>query len=176
VKSLLPELEVPLPAAATIQLPQLTPQTAALLRPQFWQLASAGDKGWTRDEVTKIAAQNEQGRLEIKLPEDAGATWIVFARKAGANFGIRLYLTGVPRGQQFGLLDAKDTTPAATVDLPAGTVLVELARQRGEFICRINGEDAKLTIADEKAAKAATTFGLTAPAGAAITLAGLEAR
>lgn len=175
VKALLPELMMPLPAAATIQLPKLTPQTAAMLRPQFWQLTVKDDKGWKRAPLGKHGLQNTQGRLEIVTPEGADGVWLLFGRKLPGNFGVRLYFSDLPKGQQLGLFNDKAAALTdAVIELPAGIVKVELARRAGAFVCRINDEEKTVTIADDKLAKTNGTLGLSLPVGVKVEIAGCE--
>jgi hypothetical protein len=175
VKDLLAELAIELPAAATIEIPKLTPQTAAYLRPPMWQLALQEEKGWKRSALGKQGVQNASGQLEVAVPESADAAWLVFARKAPANFGVRIYLIDLPEGQKFGLFNEKAADAAdAFVELPKGIVKVEFARKSGEFHCRINDAEQKVTITEADAAKAGGFLGLSLPPGAKCVMAGCE--
>jgi hypothetical protein len=174
VKALTPELEVPLPGAAKIELPKLTPQTATTLRPQFWQLGTKDDKGWKRAPLGKQGIQNAQGRLEVAVPEGKDA-WLLFGRKLPANFGVRMFLVDTPAGQKLGLFNEKaETLTDVAIDLPEGTVKVEFARRGGEWLCRINDEERALEPMDKDAAKISGTLGLSLPAGAKVVIAGCE--
>lgn len=174
VKTLLPELDIDLPAGANIRVPSLTPETAAALRPQFWSLMQPTDKGWKPLELNKLASQNTSGQLEIKLPDDAKPTnWVVFKRKLPPNFGLRMYLQDLPAGQKLGLFLGKDRECDAHIDLPAGLVKVEFARQQGKLICRINDKEQEVTI-DDAAAKNNGTLGFTLPSGSTCVIAGCE--
>jgi hypothetical protein len=175
VKDLLAELEIDLPAAATIELPKLTPQTAAFLRPQLWQVAAKDAKGWKKTALGKQGVQNANGQLEVAAPESAEAVWVTFAKKAPANFGVRIYFADLPQGQKFGLFNEKAEGAAdAYVELPKGIVKVEFARRSGDFHLRINDADQKLTIADADAAKTSGIFGFTLPPGGKCAIAGCE--
>lgn len=175
VKSLLPELAVPLPAAATIQLPTLTPQTALLLRPQAWQLVLQDDKGWKRSPLGKQGVQNTQGRLEVETPEGAEGVWLVFARKMPSSFGMRIYFADLPAGQRLGLMNSKaESLTDASVALPTGLAKVEFGRRSGKLLCRINDQEQEVTISDEKLAQTNGTLGISLPAGVKVEIAGCE--
>jgi hypothetical protein len=175
VKDLLAELEIDLPAAATIEIPKLTPQTAAYLRPQLWQVATKDAKGWKKAALGKQGVQNASGQLEVAAPDSAEAVWITFARKTPASFGVRIYLIDLPEGQKFGLFNEKaDGAADASVELPKGIVKIEFARRSGEFHLRINDADQKLAIPDADAAKTSGILGFTLPPGAKCVVAGCE--
>jgi hypothetical protein len=174
VKSLLPELAIPLPAGATIEIPTLTPATAAALRPQFWSVMQSTDKGSKAAELGEQATQNAQGQLELKLAAGSTPVWITFKRKMPANFGLRMYLVDLPPDQKLGLFHGKENETDAYVKLPAGLAKVEFARQGGKFICRINDEDAAITVVDAATAKTTSVLGFTLPAGATCVIAGCE--
>ena len=175
VKSLLPELDTPLPAAATIQIPALTPATAAALRPQFWSVMQSGDKGWKPLELGTQGVQNAEGKLELKLADDLKSPiWITFKRKLPANFGLRMYLVDLPAGQKLGMFLGKENESDAFLGLPSGLVKVEFARQAGKFICRINDQEQSVTVVDETTAKTTGMFGFTLPPGASCVIAGCE--
>jgi hypothetical protein len=176
VKLLLPELDVPLPSGATIELPVLSAQTAALLKPAFWQVATRDGHKWKRVELAADeAAQNMLGRLEIQLPDDARGAQISFLRKMPASFGLRMYLVDLPAGQTFGLLsESGEQTFDAAVELPTGLVKIEFARQAGKFLCRINDVETEVTLADEKAAKSADWLAFSLPPGVKVVIAGCE--
>lgn len=175
VKSLLPELQVPLPAAATIRLPQLTPQTAALLRPQMWQLATHDGTVWKRGALGKQGLQNAQGRLEVETPSSAKQVWLIFGRKLPTNFGVRIYFSDLPEGQKAGLFNhTVEGFTDAEIDLPSGLVKLELARRGGEWMCRINDEEKAIKVVDDKLAKANGSLGVSLPPGAKVEVAGCE--
>jgi hypothetical protein len=176
VKHLLPELQVPLPGGATIELPVLNVQTAALLKPAQWQVATRYGGKWKRSPLAKDqAAQNTLGRLELHLADDANDAFVTFAKKMPAGFGLRMYLVDVPVGQRFGLLsDSGEHSLDASVALPSGLVKIEFARQAGKFLCRINDAETEVTIADEKSAKTADWLGFSLPAGGKVVMAGCE--
>ncbi|HTN75184.1 MAG TPA: hypothetical protein VL096_08055 [Pirellulaceae bacterium] len=175
IKDLLPELDIPLSGAATLQIPALTPATAGALRPQFWSLMQNNGKAWKPLDASKVARQDTSGRLEIAAPaEPAGAAWFTFKRKLPASFGVRIYLVDLPAGQKFGLFNGKDAESDASIELPTGTVKIEFARQAGELICRINDEEKTFTAIDKEAAKTNGNMGFTLPAGGKCFIAGCE--
>lgn len=176
VKHLLPELQVPLPGGATIELPVLNVQTAALLKPAHWQVMTRVEGKWQRSPLAKDqAAQNTLGRLELHLADDADNAYVTFGKKMPASFGLRMYLVDLPAGQHFGLLsDSGEHTLDASVALPSGLVKIEFARQAGKFLCRINDEETEVTIADDKSAKTADWLGFSLPAAGKVTMAGCE--
>lgn len=175
VAYLLPELNEKLPAAATVVLPQLTAETAKFLRPAFWQLAQHKNKRWKKASLGRQGVQNAQGQLEVTAPGDVDAAWIVFGRKAPANFGVRIYLSELPEGQKFGLFNDKAEAAAdVTVDLPSGVAKIEFARRDGKFVCSINNEVQDVTIHNAAAVKTSGLLGFSLPADAKVIVAGCE--
>lgn len=175
VAYLLPELNEKLPAAATVVLPQLTADTAKFLRPALWQLAQQKNARWKKAALGRQGVQNTQGQLEVTVPGEVDAAWVVFGRKAPANFGVRIYLSDLPEGQKFGLFNEKaDEAADVSVSLPSGVAKVEFARRDGKFICSINDEVQEVTIHNAAAAKSSGLLGFSLPADAKVVVAGCE--
>lgn len=178
VANLLPELDVPLAAGPPITLPEMTPQMAALLRPQAWQVYVPSSKGLSRAALGKQGVQNAEGRLEVTVPDDVESpVWLVNAARQPRQFGVRMYVTDLPEGQAFAFLtSAGELKPLAQVALPAGKVKIEFARQGGKFLCRINDQEQEVEVLDEAATSAAGVVGISLPAGGKCVVAGVERR
>lgn len=173
VKFLLPELDVVPPPPAVV-LPTLTPVVKALLAPKNWSLRTKGPKGWMKKPLGEAGVQNDEGRLVVKTPTDAGDVQLVFGRQLTPNFVCRVYLDGVKKGQAIGLVAVDGDDEGLSVELPAGTVVVEIGRQAGQLKARIHGEEVELTAQGKATARSPALFGITAPAGSEITVASFE--
>ncbi len=173
VKFLLPELEVEQPPPAVV-LPSLSPLVKAQLAPKNWSLRTRGPKGWVKKPLGDAGTQNDEGRLIVQTPGDSGEMQLVFGRQLTPNFVCRVFLDGVKKGQSIGLVSVDGDADAMTVELPSGTVVVELGRQAGQLKARIHGEDVELTAQTKGNAKMPALFGITVPAGTEITVASFE--
>lgn len=173
VKFLLPEFNVEQPPPAVV-LPALSPLVKAALAPKNWSLRTAGPKGWVKKPLGEAATQTDEGRLVVQTPTDGGDVQLVFGRQLTPNFVCRVYLEGVKKGQSIGLVSVDGDADAMTVELPSGTVVVELGRQAGQLKARIHGEEVELTAAEKGTARMPALFGITVPAGSQITVASFE--
>ncbi len=167
VKFLLPELEVKLPAPP-ITLPELTPPLKAALSPAQWQLRFKTGTRYDRKPLGKLGEQNEEGRLIVEVSELEEPALLQKTRTTG-DFQCRIYLQGVQAGQSFGLFSTLPNEPPQLVELPEGTVQVDLARKQGTYYCRINNEDVE--VKTEKAIKAGYV-GVTLLEGRTLTVGG----
>jgi hypothetical protein len=175
VAHLLPELNEKLPTAATVVLPQLTPETARFLRPAMWQLAQQKNQRWKKAALGRQGVQNASGQLEVTTPGEIDSAWVVFGRKAPANFGVRIYLSDLPEGQKFGLFNEKaDEAADVSVSLPKGVAKIEFARRDGKFLCSINDEVQEVTVHNATAAKTSGLIGFSLPADAKVVIAGCD--
>ena len=173
VKFLLPELDVEQPPPAVV-LPALAPLVKAQLVPKNWSLRTKGPKNWIKKPLGDAGAQNEEGRLVVKAPTDAGDVQLVFGRQLTPNFVCRVYLDGVKKGQTIGLFSVDGDDEALTLALPSGTVVIELGRQAGQVKARIHGEDVELEAKGKATPKMPALLGIQIPAGSEITVASFE--
>lgn len=171
VAHLLPELAAaePLPA---IEIPPLDRVRRLMLAPEQWaQRRSAGDA----DLVDlSVGRQNAQGRLEINVPADQAALQVVTQRPLTGNFAVRVILEDVRAGQQFGLFASDAARPAAVVDLPTGTMIVEFARRGAVYRARIAGEEVEVRQLGEVPRRFSGRIGITAPPGSGFKISALE--
>lgn len=173
VKFLLPELE--LAPAQPIEIPDLTPAMRRLLAPASWVVLSVDGKRLKREPLKSAGKQNELGRLDVTLPEDAPSpTAVVFSRRVNADFVVRCVLQDVKKGEKFGLFSATNPNEKFTVDLPNGSVQVEMARQAGKFRCLVNGLEQEVALPPDANIRAAGIIGVEAAAGQSFTVAWFE--
>jgi hypothetical protein len=173
VKHLLPELEVPRAAPAVV-IPALTPLAKNLLQPKNWSLRVKGPKGWVKKPVGDAGKQNDDGWLIVQTPADGGEVQLVFTRPLTPNFGARIYLEGVKKDASIGLVSVDGDEDALLTELPAGTVVIEFARQAGQLKARVHGEEAELVAKGKGTAKMQALLGIVVPAGTQVTVASLE--
>jgi hypothetical protein len=175
--TLLPELDVPLPAAARVKVPLVTPAAEAVLDPRQWIFQVPAGDGWKRVPLGDGATVNAQRRLEVTAPDDGSTVWLTLGRKLPATFAFKIYVLGLPPGQSCGIFTGAkrgDAPVAASSRLPDDAIEVEFSRKAGSITCRVNGEDCPVEIGDEKAARAQGLFAISLPAGSRVTLAGFE--
>ncbi len=174
VKRLMPELDAerPLPP---VEIPPMTPIMRNLLAEKNWSFRVKGDKGWTRQPLDKRAEQNSEGRLAVKIPADESETLQLIAKKPlSGDFVVRLILTDVKRGQTLGLMPADSQDAGYVVELPAGTFLIEIGRQAGEFKCTVGGKSREVKPLGKATPKMPGVLGLTLTAGSECTVAAIE--
>jgi hypothetical protein len=171
-KFLLPELD--LAPATPIEIPEMTPAMRRMLAPAGWTLLTADGQRVKREPLKTAGKVDEAGRLELTLPDDAGPTRVAFSRRIAADFGVRIVLLDVTAGQKFGLISTTNPTESYTVELPAGTVKVEMARKGGKFQCLVNGVEKEVLLPPEANARAAGLLGLDLGAGQSCTIAWFE--
>ncbi len=175
--TLLPELDVPLPGAALVNVPKVTSAAAAILDPRQWVFQVADGDGWRRLPLGDHGALNAKKQLEVTAPEEGQTVWLTHSRKLPANFAFRFYFLSLPNGQTCGLFTGSRGEAAATaaaVRLPADTIEIELVRQTGKLTCRVNGTECPFEVTDDKAARSQGVFGISLPAGSRVTVAGFE--
>lgn len=173
IKHLLPELDLEPPPPA-VAIPALTAATRAQLQPRNWSLRVKGPKNWQKKPLGDTATQNEEGRLVFTAPADGGEVQLVLGRQLPPNFGCRIYLDGVRKGQTIGLLANNGEEDALSISLPQGTVVFELARQNGQLKARVHGKDVELEASGKAVPRMPALLGITVPAGAQVTVAALE--
>ncbi len=172
---LLAELDVPLPGAATVKVPRVTPAVAAVLNPRQWSLHVREGDTWRKVTLGDLGSIDDQKRLEVAAPADKEAC-LVFSHKLPANFAVRFYFLSLPDGQTCGVFTGAqgDAPFAAAVKLPPDTIEIELSRAVGKLACKVNGEDCPVEVLDDKMARAQGLFGISLPAGSRVTVAGFE--
>ena len=173
VQSLLPELQLAL-AAAAIPLPEVSPAMRAALQPAQWQWRFKKADAYQREPLGKRGAINSEGRLEIAASEDPEAAVLGKARISG-DFSCRVVLSGVVKGQSFGMYSALPSETPVLLELPAGTVQVEFMRKKGVFYARVNEKDVLVEPAEKTAGKMAGYLGVSLASGKALLVAGFEA-
>lgn len=171
VSRLTPELDFA-PPPPPVEIPPLTPLARGLLSPKNWTLR-VKETRWTKKPLEGVAAQNGEGRLEIKTPS-GGEAQVVLLRPATPNFACRLIVQNAPAGCAIGLFSADGDDEAYFAPLPKGTVLVEFARSNGQLACKIAGETVELQTAGKPSPRLQGLLGLSLPAGAELTLAAIE--
>jgi len=172
---LLAELDVPLPGAARVKVPRVTPAVAAVLNPKQWSIHVRDGDDWKKMPLGEDGTIDDQKRLEVTAPADKEAC-LVFAHKLPPNFAVRFYFLSLPDGQTCGVFTGAqgDAPFAAAVQLPPDTIEIELSRAVGKLACKVNGEDCAVAVIDDKAARAQGLFGISLPAGSRVTVAGFE--
>lgn len=174
--ALLVELDTPLPAAARVRVPDVTPAAEAVLDPRQWSFQVPAGDDWRRVPLGDRGTITPQRRLEVAAPEDGPTVWLTLGRKLPATFSFRIYLLALPAGQACGIFTggAGEAAVAASARLPDDAIEVEFSRQAGAITCRVNGEDCPVQISDEKVARVQGLFAISLPAGSRVTLAGFE--
>jgi hypothetical protein len=174
VARLLPELDTP-PPSPPVEIPQLSAQARLTLQPKFWALRAKSGTRWTKRPLADHAEQNDEGRLELAAPDDAGeAVQFVLARNLGPTFVCRVILDEVSEGQRFGLFSADGDDEGYVVALPPGTVSVEFSRKGGVVTCRVHGKEATTETIGTPAPQASRLLGLMVPAGQSVIVAALD--
>jgi hypothetical protein len=173
VKRLLPELDAPQPLP-TVEIPQLTSAQRAALSDKNWSLREPGPKGWVRKSLDGSGRQSEEGRLAVTLGAEQERYQVVTRRLFAAEFQVRLILQDVPEGCRFGLFSAEGGRHGYSVDLPPGTMVVELSRQAGSTVCRVAGREVELEPIGEPRTRLTGNIGIEAPGGSNFTLAFYE--
>jgi hypothetical protein len=172
---LLAELDVPLPGAAQVKVPRVTPAVAAVLNPRQWSLHVRHEDIWKKMPLGDNGSIDDQKRLEVTAPADKEAC-LVFTHKLPPNFAVRFYFLSLPDGQTCGVFTGGkgDAAFAAAVKLPPDTIEIEISRVVGKIACKVNGEECAVNVIDDKAARAQGHFGISLPAGSRVTVAGFE--
>lgn len=142
VKFLLPELETAR-ARGPIEIPEVSPASRVLLNPNQWQVRKRVGTRVQRDPLGKLGKLNSEGRLEIHAI-DGDEVAIVSKTRFTGDFQTRCFLQGVGKDQKFGLFPAAASDAPVLVDLPEGTVKIELLRKQGVYYCKINDDDVEL--------------------------------
>ncbi len=172
IKRLLPELDAPR-ALPPIQIPDLSSQQKLMLDPKNWQQRSAGARGFVKANLT-IGAQNDAGRLVVKVPTDLEQVQVVTKRPIAGNFAFRVTLEKVQAGQQFGLFAADAKEDAVVVDLPEGTFMVEFYREGAAYKAKVAGSEVEVKTIGKPPARFAGTLGISAQAGQEFTISAIE--
>jgi hypothetical protein len=172
IGSLSQELSAARAAGADVEIPALTPTMRSLLSPQRWIVLAGEDSGARRASLTG-AEQNTEGRLVI-APADRPRI-IAFQTRLAANFGCRLILQ-CETGLEVGFYSSTASNEAVAIQVPAGTNLIELARQRGEWLCRLNGRPDEVQFVNDASPRMAGNLGLRLPGNHACTIAAFELR
>jgi len=174
VKRLLPELDAERPFPP-VEIPPMTPLMRNLLAEKNWSLRVKSDKGWTRKPLDKRVVQNSEGRLAAHVTADEAEILQLVAKKPlSGDFSVRLILTDMKKGQSLGLFSADTQDHGYTVELPAGSYLVEFGRQGGEVRCTVGGKLREVKPIGKAASKMTGVLGLTLPAGSQCSLAAME--
>lgn len=174
VKRLLPELDAPLPAPP-VEIPAINPVLRNLLSERNWSLRERTEKGWVKGALEKVAEQNAEGRLEVRIPVDAESTRQLLAkRQISGDFVCRMIVINSNKSNTVGLFAPSLDDEAYTTPLPKGTSLIELSRQQGKLVCKINGIEAELALSGKPAARLSGYAGLQLVPGSQVTVAGVE--
>lgn len=174
VKPLLPELDTEAPAPP-VEVPPVTVAMRANLNPRNWLLRTLGPKGWVRQALDDAGKQNDEGRLEVTVPESAGErVQVVCRRQFAGDFTCAVVLQNVPKSRTFGLFASGTSDEGYVVPLPAGDVLIEFARRAGEVKCRLNRKEVEVQTLGTPSARLAGYLGLTAAGGDQFTIAAVE--
>lgn len=159
-------IEIPKPGAFAIYLDSA-----------FWGLFTRkDDKNSESGGVGSKGKRNADRTLSVSVPEkDVREAWISFhmGPKEKQDYELVMYLTDFPKGQKFALLNTKPAkwTPSAEVDLPEGTVKVEIRRAGAALSCKVNDKEHELKINDESAKTATWEPGFSLPPGGKATIA-----
>lgn len=169
------ELDIPLPGAARVNVPRVTPAVAAVLNPRQWSFHVRDKDNWKKTPLGDAGSIDDQKRLEVNAPADKEVC-LVFTHKLPPNFAVRFYFLSLPDGQTCGVFTGADGDApfAAAVKLPPDTIEIELSRTVGKLACKVNGEDCPVAVLDDKAARAQGLFGISLPAGSRVIVAGFE--
>jgi len=172
---LLAELSVPLPGAAQVKVPRVTPAVAAVLNPRQWSFHVRDGDAWKKMPLGDHGSTDDQKRLEVTAPADKEVC-LVLTHKLPPNFAVRLFFLSLPDGQTCGVFTGAqaDAPFVAAVKLPPDTIEIELSRTVGKLACKVNGADCPVDVIDDKAARAQGLFGISLPAGSRVTIAGFE--
>ena len=173
IGTLLDELSADRPAVADIDIPDMTPVMSSLLMPRRWVVLEADGRRVQRRPLD-TAEQNTEGRLVI--PAADGTRIVAFQTPLAANFGCRVVLQGTSKGQRFGLFSNSDPDKSVAIELPAGTCLIEMARQRGKWQCRLNGQAIEVVSPDDATLRMTGMLGFEQPANSECTVAAIELR
>jgi len=183
ISHLMPELDMPreLPP---VELPDVTPMMKNLLSSKSWLLRyvkpnegkpAKGAAAFLKGPIEKAAKNNEEGRLEIQIPDDAPADGQVhFKRPLSGNFLVRIVLAEVGEGQSIGLLAVDRDGEGWRQDLPKGTMQVEVSRNAGKVSIRIAGKTYKPAPLGNQAYAGPVFLTIGVPAGGRCTVAGIE--
>ncbi len=173
---LLAELDVPLPGAALVKVPRVTPATASVLDPRQWSFNIREDDIWRRLPLGDAATVDEQKRMQVAVPKGDGI-WLTLSHKLPATFAVRFYFLALPPGQSCGVFTGArrgDPPFAAAAQLPPDAIEIELSRSAGVVTCRVNGENCAVEVLDDKLSRSQGIFGISLPAESHITVAGFE--
>lgn len=174
VKRFLPELSIPLPPPP-VEIPAMNPVLKNLLSERSWSARKRTDKGWIRQDLEGIGQQNDEGRLEIRIPaEHEGPLQVVARRQVSGDFVCRMIVSSSDKTNAVGLFAAGVEDEGFTAPLPRGTALIELSRQQGMLTCKINGTHAELTTVGKPAPRASGYVGLQLSPGSELTLMAVE--
>jgi hypothetical protein len=174
VKRLLPELEAPLPAPP-VEIPAMNPVLRNLLSERNWSLRQQTEKGWVKDALEKVAEQNAEGRLEVRIPAEAESPRQLLAKRPiSGDFVCRMIVTSSGKSNTVGLFASGLEDEGYTVPLPKGTTLIELSRQQGKLACKLNGTEIELTPVGKPATRFSGYAGLQLAPGSEVTVAAIE--
>jgi hypothetical protein len=163
--------------APHVEMPPLAVAGKMILAAEKWTSRRRTATQWVRSPLGDMATNTAEGRLQVAAPKsERGDVQVLFARKLSANFGCRVLLTDLPKGQVFGIFPGNAADGGHVVPLPDGKALVEFARYAGKYRARINQEE----VAVESAAGTPTTLegyvGFSLSPGSGTTVAAFELR
>ncbi len=169
---LMPELEI-LPPAPPIEIPAVTPMMKTLLNASSWMLRSEAEKGFTKKPLGDVGKNNDEGRLVVSFPGE-GKHQLVTKRQFAGDFVFRAILVDVKQGMQFGAYAGDTRDISQTVELPEGTVLVEIERKQGVLSCKVNSTKVDLADSGEIPGRFSCVIGLGASEAAVVTVAAVD--
>jgi hypothetical protein len=160
-----------------VEPPPLAAAGKLILEVDRWTSRRRTATQWVRSPLGDMASNTPEGRLHVVIPESQrGDVQALFARKLTANFGCRVLLTNVPRGQVFGIFPGDAADGGHVVPLPEGTVLVEFARFAGKYRARVNREEVAVESAEGTPAALEGFVGFSLSPGSDATVAVFELR
>jgi len=172
VGTLADELAVAAPAAANIKIPEMNQTMAALLSPDRWiELTGTG----TSIERSSLAGAKQGPNGHLAITAAAQPRVIAFQTRLDGNLGCRIALQCEDE-LTFGMFSGTDPQQANMVNVRAGLNVVEVARQRGAWHGRLNGQPMEVESTDITTARMSGHIGFLLPANCECTIAAFEIR
>lgn len=164
------ELATVTPRVSTTDIPTLTPALRVPLKAENWKILQASRDKSKRLPLGEAGANNEEGRLLLHASADESIV-VAYQRGYSANVSCQMVLADLSGNELF--VFHVDGAEPVEVQLPAGAVLLEFARQRGEVRCQLNGEPVDL---GEAVSRGAGYLSVKLPAGGKCVIAAFLAR
>lgn len=170
IADLQPELANVAPQVATTDIPPMTAALRVPLKAASWKLLDVSGDQSKRLPLGDAGANNDEGRLLISAPADSDII-AAYQRGYSANVACQMVLAELSGNETF--VFHVDGEEPLEVDLPAGSVLVGFARQRGEVRCQLNGKPIEF---EGASSRGAGYIGVKLPAGGKCMIAAFLAR